>query len=278
VARSSRDKWAAVAISSGSAVTPTLPPEDQRDPRRGWRTDHVSSTRRGDGDTVRSMRSFTVPGWHFSPRIAITKDPSRRKRSLSIPSPRTIARLPVSSRTTPCIRAGIASRSTFRTTGARVRARPFVSDEPSTRRSRTKTARPRTSRSKAELAGSSRAVDALGPKHRLVVVLHYLNGLNLTEIAQVVDCRSDGEIALALRASPLDASCAHPELGIERPARSWLLIRAPKPITARVTSRAMRLLRADANLDQAAVPVGVDLLGASERIALRPTLGHVRNA
>ena len=31
-------------------------------------------------------------------------------------------------------------------------------------------------------------VDLLAPKHRLVVVLHYLNGLNLAEIAQVVDC------------------------------------------------------------------------------------------
>ncbi len=31
-------------------------------------------------------------------------------------------------------------------------------------------------------------VDLLAPKHRLVVVLHYLNGLNLSEIAQVVDC------------------------------------------------------------------------------------------
>lgn len=31
-------------------------------------------------------------------------------------------------------------------------------------------------------------VDQLGPKHRVVVVLHYLNGLNLAEIAQVVDC------------------------------------------------------------------------------------------
>ena len=32
------------------------------------------------------------------------------------------------------------------------------------------------------------AVDALGPKHRTVVVLHYLNELSLAEIADVVDC------------------------------------------------------------------------------------------
>lgn len=32
------------------------------------------------------------------------------------------------------------------------------------------------------------SVDALGPKHRLVVILHYLNELNLAEIAEVVAC------------------------------------------------------------------------------------------
>lgn len=31
-------------------------------------------------------------------------------------------------------------------------------------------------------------IDALGPKHRIVVVLHYLSGLGLAEIALVVDC------------------------------------------------------------------------------------------
>ena len=31
-------------------------------------------------------------------------------------------------------------------------------------------------------------VDALSPKHRLVVVLHYLNELNLAEIAEIADC------------------------------------------------------------------------------------------
>src|SRR5437879_7649726 len=35
------------------------------------------------------------------------------------------------------------------------------------------------------------AVDELGPKHRLVVVLHYLNCLNLTEIDDVVDCTTE---------------------------------------------------------------------------------------
>ncbi|MGH2499454.1 MAG: RNA polymerase sigma factor [Candidatus Limnocylindria bacterium] len=44
----------------------------------------------------------------------------------------------------------------------------------------------------AELAELRRAVlecvERLGPKHRTVVVLHYLNGLNLGEIAQIVEC------------------------------------------------------------------------------------------
>jgi RNA polymerase sigma-70 factor (ECF subfamily) len=31
-------------------------------------------------------------------------------------------------------------------------------------------------------------VDRLGPKHKVVVVMHYLNGLNLAEIAEIVDC------------------------------------------------------------------------------------------
>jgi RNA polymerase sigma-70 factor, ECF subfamily len=30
-------------------------------------------------------------------------------------------------------------------------------------------------------------VDTLGPKHKIVVVLHYLNGLNLAEIAEIVE-------------------------------------------------------------------------------------------
>jgi len=43
----------------------------------------------------------------------------------------------------------------------------------------------------AELAERRRVVlecvDALGPKHKVVVVLHYLNGLSLAEIAEIVE-------------------------------------------------------------------------------------------
>jgi len=81
------------------------------------------------------------------------------------------------------------------------------------------------------------AVDELGPKHRLVVVLHYLNGLNLTEIAEVVDCpvgTVKSRLHYALRRLRTHLA-AHPELGIE-PSRRLIAtgLRAPKPITAAV--------------------------------------------
>jgi RNA polymerase sigma-70 factor (ECF subfamily) len=81
------------------------------------------------------------------------------------------------------------------------------------------------------------AVDELGPKHRLVVVLHYLNGLNLTEIAQVVDCpvgTVKSRLHYALRRLRTHLA-AHPELGIE-PSRPLIAtgLRAPKPIPAPV--------------------------------------------
>jgi RNA polymerase sigma-70 factor (ECF subfamily) len=61
------------------------------------------------------------------------------------------------------------------------------------------------------------AVDTLGPKHKLVVVLHYLNGLNLAEIAQVVDCpvgTVKSRLHYALRRLRTHLG-AHPELGFE---------------------------------------------------------------
>jgi RNA polymerase sigma-70 factor (ECF subfamily) len=81
------------------------------------------------------------------------------------------------------------------------------------------------------------AVDELGPKHRLVVVLHYLNGLNLTEIAEVVECpvgTVKSRLHYALRRLRTHLA-AHPELGIE-PSRPLIAtgLRAPKPIPAPV--------------------------------------------
>ena len=78
-------------------------------------------------------------------------------------------------------------------------------------------------------------VDALSPKHRLVVVLHYMNGLNLAEIAQVVDCpvgTVKSRLHYALRRLRTHLA-AHPELGIE-PSRPLLAtgLRAVQPITA----------------------------------------------
>ena len=81
------------------------------------------------------------------------------------------------------------------------------------------------------------AVEELGPKHRLVVVLHYLNGLNLTEIAEVMDCpvgTVKSRLHYALRRLRTHLA-AHPELGIE-PRRALIAtaLRAPKPVTAPV--------------------------------------------
>src|SRR5438094_1067808 len=93
----------------------------------------------------------------------------------------------------------------------------------------------------AELAELRRlvlqSVDALGPKHRIVVVLHYLNGLNLADIAEVVDCpigTVKSRLHYALRRLRTHLA-AHPELGIE-PSRRLIAtgLRAPKPITAAV--------------------------------------------
>src|SRR3982074_193504 len=81
------------------------------------------------------------------------------------------------------------------------------------------------------------AVDTLGPKHKVVVVLHYLNGLNLAEIAQVVDCpvgTVKSRLHYALRRLRTHLA-AHPELGIQ-PSRPLLAtgLRAQRPITAPV--------------------------------------------
>jgi RNA polymerase sigma-70 factor, ECF subfamily len=81
------------------------------------------------------------------------------------------------------------------------------------------------------------AVDLLGPKQRVVVVLHYLNGLNLAEIAEVVDCpvgTVKSRLHYALRRLRAHLA-AHPEFGIE-PARPLLAIdlRTRRPITAPV--------------------------------------------
>lgn len=79
----------------------------------------------------------------------------------------------------------------------------------------------RSPSSLAELAELRRvvlaAVDTLGPKHKIVVVLHYLNGLNLAEIAQIVDCpvgTVKSRLHYGLRRLRTRLA-AHPELGFE---------------------------------------------------------------
>jgi RNA polymerase sigma-70 factor (ECF subfamily) len=60
-------------------------------------------------------------------------------------------------------------------------------------------------------------VDTLGPKHRVVVVLHYLNGLNLAEIAEIVEVpvgTVKSRLHYALRKLRVQLS-AHPGLEFE---------------------------------------------------------------
>ena len=79
------------------------------------------------------------------------------------------------------------------------------------------------------------AIDTLGPKHKVVVVLHYLNGLNLAEIAQVVDCpigTVKSRLHYALRRLRTHLA-AHPELGFE-PADPLLTTRKERPLSAAV--------------------------------------------
>ncbi len=77
------------------------------------------------------------------------------------------------------------------------------------------------------------AVDTLGPKHKVVVVLHYLNGLNLAEIAQVVDCpvgTVKSRLHYALRRLRAHLA-AHPELGFE-PETALLATSRQMPLPA----------------------------------------------
>src|SRR6185503_10360586 len=95
----------------------------------------------------------------------------------------------------------------------------------------------RSPSSLAELAELRRvvlsAVDTLGPKHKVVVVLHYLNGLNLAEIAQVVDCpvgTVKSRLHYALRRLRTHLA-SHPELGFE-PGEALLATRGRMPLQA----------------------------------------------
>jgi RNA polymerase sigma-70 factor (ECF subfamily) len=95
----------------------------------------------------------------------------------------------------------------------------------------------RSPSSLAELAELRRvvlaAIDTLGPKHKVVVVLHYLNGLNLAEIAQVVDCpigTVKSRLHYALRRLRTHLA-AHPELGFE-PTDAGLATPGRMPLTA----------------------------------------------
>ena len=77
------------------------------------------------------------------------------------------------------------------------------------------------------------AVETLGPKHRTVVILHYLNGLNLAEIAEVVDVpvgTVKSRLHYGLRRLRAHLA-AHPELGFE-PVEQLLPTPSRMPVPA----------------------------------------------
>jgi len=100
----------------------------------------------------------------------------------------------------------------------------------------------------AELAERRRVVlecvDALGPKHKIVVVLHYLNGLNLAEIAEIVEApvgTVKSRLHYALRGLKTHLS-SHPGLlfePLDRPAATEGVTPHPRPnLTPGTTVRA----------------------------------------
>ncbi len=85
------------------------------------------------------------------------------------------------------------------------------------------------------------AVDTLGPKHRVVVVLHYLNGLNLAEIAEVVDCpvgTVKSRLHYALRGLRAHLA-AHPELGFE-PSGGVVATSGQRPLPVAEAARGLK--------------------------------------
>ncbi|HKC92035.1 MAG TPA: sigma-70 family RNA polymerase sigma factor [Candidatus Limnocylindria bacterium] len=185
----------------------------QRDPAAGdTRTDHDLVYAARDGDTIAFDALFyRYRDGIFRLGLAITKDPSAAEE--------------------------IVVDTFARAHRALARLEPDDSLRPWLYRVAVNLSYNRRPRKGLILSSLDEAVDELGPKHRLVVVLHYMNGLNLTEIAEVVDCpvgTVKSRLHYALRRLRTHLA-AHPELGIE-PSRPIMAteLRVPKQITAAV--------------------------------------------
>ena len=190
-----------------------MKPDSRRDPAAGdSRNDHELVYAAREGDTIAFDALFyRYRDGIFRLGLAITKDPSAAEE--------------------------IVVDTFARAHRALARLEPDASLRPWLYRVAVNLSYNRRPRKGVVLSSLDDAVDELGPKHRLVVVLHYMNGLNLTEIAEVVDCpvgTVKSRLHYALRRLRTHLA-AHPELGIE-PSRPIIAneLRAPKPLTASV--------------------------------------------
>src|SRR5256886_6065073 len=226
-------------MSPPLAAGPARAVKTQRDPAAGdARTDHDLVYAARDGDTVAFDALFyRYRDGIFRLGLAITKDPSSAEEIVLdtfARAHRALARLEPDDSLRPWLYRVAVNLSYNR----RPRKNVVLSslDEAADVAMANEDGSPSHVAEKAELRRLVLgAVEELGPKHRLVGVLHYLNGPNLTEIAEVED-RPVGTVKSRLHHAlrPLRTHlAAHPEPCIE-PPRSLLVtgFRAPKPITA----------------------------------------------
>jgi RNA polymerase sigma-70 factor (ECF subfamily) len=213
----------------------------KRDPSAGdARTDHdlVYAARDGDTDAFDAL-FYRYRDGIFRLGLAITKDPSAAEEIVVdtfARAHRALARLEPDSSLRPWLYRVAVNLSYNRRPrkGVVLSSLDDAVDEPLANESGSPSHVAERAELRRLILG---AVDELGPKHRLVVMLHYLNGLNLAEIAEVVDCpvgTVKSRLHYALRGLRTHLA-AHPELGIE-PSRPLVAtgLRAPKPITAAV--------------------------------------------
>src|SRR5881296_3564259 len=185
----------------------------QRDPAAGdGRTDHDLVYAARDGDTIAFDALFyRYRDGIFRLGLAITKDPSAAEEIVVdtfARAHRALARLEPDASLRPWLYRVAVNLSYNR--------RPRKGLVISTLEDATEEIVQGEERSPSRLAELA-AIHTLGPKHKVVVVLHYLNGLNLAEIAQVVDCpigTVKSRLHYALRRLRAHLA-AHPELGFE---------------------------------------------------------------
>jgi RNA polymerase sigma-70 factor, ECF subfamily len=211
-----------------------LPHEDTRSDRQ-----LVYAAREGD------MLAFDVLFYRYRDGIfrlglAITKDPSAAEEiavDTFARAHRALARLEPEGSLRPWLYRVAVNLSYNRRPRKNVVIGPL--DDPSNDAATSEERSPAALAEQAELRRFIlAAVDQLSAKHRIVVVLHYLNGLNLSEIAEVVDCpigTVKSRLHYALRRLRTHLS-AHPELGIEPTGRK-------APTSGRVVTQVVETLR-----------------------------------